>query len=317
MYDEEAVYSQDDFSNSTIVLVPLGPTEQYFVSEQYDKGYKEEQQGDLVFVDHLYENKHFIHSNKWNLFFTIYTLVGIAIIIWCFIPSDDNVCYASGFGNWVALGLTGAGILIYWIESFCCSASCKYLNDVVDPEGIQVHINTIKTKSPSIHFTIECYHYETYTTTTTDANGNVTTQTRTERVVTYRETQPFRYSEWDDISGELIGVGAKYRVTKVRFSKKYVFADEHTRNCWEAAYNDIQSRNRHRDVHMDAWHGFSINGYRGRMLAMVNPDEPPMCLKLVWYVLSSLVLFGYCFRSWFHSISTKQRFKYIKRVKCK
>jgi len=315
-YDEEAVYSKDDFDSSTISMVSLGPTEQFFTSEQFDKGYKEEQ-GETVFVDHLYENRHWINSNKWNLFFTIYILAGIGIMIWCLIPSDDNVCYVSGFGPWVVVGLTGAGVLIYWLESFCCSASCKYLSSVKDPEGLQGHINTIKSKSPRIQFTVECYHYETHTTTTTDANGNTTTTTHTERVVTYRETQPFRFTTWDDISGELIGVGAKYRVTKVRFSKKYVFADEHTRKCWEAAYADIQSRNRHRDTHMDAWHGFSINGYRGRMLAMVDPDDPPVCLEMVWYVLSSLVLLGYCFRSWFHNISTKQRFKYIKRVKCK
>jgi len=207
-------------------------------------------------------------------------------------------------------------MLTFWIGFFCCSASFKYLRGVKDPEGIQVHIQKIKQSSPNIYFTVECYHYETTTTTYTDANGNTQTQTQTERVVTYRETQPFRYNAWDDISGELVGVGLYYRVTKIRFSKIYVFADEHTQLCWSAAARDIQDRNRHRDTHMDFWHGYSINGYKGRKLALADPEKPPLGLNMSVYVLSSLFLFGYCFRSWFHSISTKQRFQYKKRVQC-
>jgi len=279
----------------------------------------------ILSEDDIYENTNFCLSNRWNLTFSVFLLAGLSIITWCFLPvttmsdpmnNTGNACYDSGYGGWVAVGLTLTIAVLYWIESFCCSASFQYLTGVKDEEGLQDHIRKIKSVPPNIFFTIECYHYETHTYTTTDSNGNTSVNTSTQRVVTYRETQPFRYRVWDDLSGELIGVGALYRVTKIRFGKSYVFAEQHTQQCWEAAKNDIQNRNRHRDSHMDFFHGFSLAGYRGRKLSLTDPDYPPTCLSLAWYCVCSVFFVGYCFRSWFHSISTKQRFMYKKRVQC-
>jgi len=134
--------------------------------------------------------------------------------------------------------------------------------------------------------------------------------------VTHSETQAFRYNRWDDISGDLVGVGAIYRVTKVKFQMTYVFADQHSQNKWDSEYSNFKARNENRDTHFNAWHTFEIRGFRSRKLALVGIDEPPCCLNLTWYFITSLILWGYCFRAWFHSISVKQRYKYIKRVKC-
>eukprot|EP00764_Aduncisulcus_paluster_P014376 gnl/Carplike_NY0171/8382_a11625_180.p1 GENE.gnl/Carplike_NY0171/8382_a11625_180~~gnl/Carplike_NY0171/8382_a11625_180.p1 ORF type:complete len:429 (+),score=65.48 gnl/Carplike_NY0171/8382_a11625_180:114-1289(+) len=57
---------------------------------------------------------------------------------------------------------------------------------------------------PTIHHTVECYHYETHTTTrtVTDSEGRtrVERETHTEKVVTFRMSYPFLISHWIDRS---------------------------------------------------------------------------------------------------------------------
>jgi len=282
------------------------------------EGYKEDQDGGFIVIhaDNLYENTPWYKSNKSVLVLTILFVVGLIATVACVIPGTDNKCYTFNTGWIIAISATACIVFIYIIESFACSATCKYLNSTTDLDGIDAHIDKVKNRPPYIYFSVECYHFETTTTTTRDSNGNTTTSTKTERVTTYTETQPFRYDNWDDISGNIIGVGLLYKITKIRFSKTYIFSDSHTQDRWRAEYRDIQDRNRHRDQCMDAWHGFSIKGYKGRVLTLNDPDNPPPCMALWSYVLCSLSLVGYCYRVWFHSLCTKQRFCYVKRIKC-
>jgi len=206
-------------------------------------------------------------------------------------------------------------IIAYFIET-CCSPTRQYLSDVTDPNGVQGHIHFVRCNPPHISFHVECYHYETVTETTMDSDGKKTTKTREEKRVTHRESQPFVYDCWDDISGELIGVGHLYRLTRVRFNKSFVFADDLTCRAWEEEARMIQDRNRHRDVHMDFWHTLEIPSFTPRMLAINGPQEDvPKCLGLGYYFVLSLFFCGYCYRSWFHSISTKQSYQFVKRIK--
>jgi len=300
---QQGGYSSVDYN----VLAPtsLGPMDLRYVSNMSIKE-------DIVEVnaDDLYENTHWITENKLNLIITLVIVVFLVCVI-VFLAQNIPV---NSIQTIICLSLCGVGILLYMIES-CCSSTRQYLWSVTDPEGIQYHIHRVRSSAPRLCFHVECYHYETYTTTTTDSQGKQTTSTRTEKHVTYRESQPFHYDCWDDISGDLIGVGELYRLTRVRFHKTYVFADEHTREAWEAEARNIQDRNRCRDTHMDFWHCLDIPSYVPRMLAVPgNEPELPRGVGKNWYILSSLLLCGYCYRSWFHSISTRQSYDYVKRI---
>jgi len=122
----------------------------------------------------------------------------------------------------------------------------------------------------------------------------------------------------------------------VRFSKVFAFADDRTRGKYQHAATDIQSRNRWRDTHMDFTSGFNVKGYRERKLCLRDPEQRPFWYVLLfransalvihsrflnsmnmgWFCLASWLLSGYCFRSWLDASSVKQRFQYVKRVKC-
>jgi len=270
----------------------------------------------IVTIDHddLYENTHFLMENKLNLFFTIIVL-GLLVCLVLFSPWVDILQQGStNIGLIICGALSGIFLIAYMIESFC-SGTRQYLSDITDPVGIQNHIHRVRSNSPHLRFHVECYHYETITTTSRDSNGNTTTSTRQEKRVTHRESQPFLYDCWDDISGELIGVGAIYRLTRVRFHKKFVFADAQTCQSWENEARAFQDRNRYRDVHMNFWHTLDIPDYIPRMLAIMGAKEDvPKCLGLSYFILWTIILCGYCYRSWFHSISTKQSYEYVKRI---
>eukprot|EP01124_Arcella_intermedia_P024716 TRINITY_DN4239_c0_g1_i3.p2 TRINITY_DN4239_c0_g1~~TRINITY_DN4239_c0_g1_i3.p2 ORF type:complete len:391 (+),score=20.68 TRINITY_DN4239_c0_g1_i3:40-1212(+) len=254
----------------------------------------------------LYENTPWWSENKLNLFFTICVFGGLGFFLYTLM--HQHLLAAGG-------AVFGVLALIYYIEA-SCSGTRKYLSSMTTPEGIHHYIHRIRSTYPRIRFHVECYHHETRHRTRTDADGKTHHETYTEKVVTHRESEEFFYDIWDDVSGQLVGVGDMYRFTRVRFHKLYVFADEYTRGCWENHVQSIQHRNRHRDSHMDFWSTFDIPDYQDRLLA-INGDNTdiPTCLGLGWYALCSIFFVGYIYRSWFHNLSTKQSYDFVKRIR--
>jgi len=303
---------------SPVPTVPLGTPDVRFVSSLEISP----DPNVVITVDHddLYENTSFLTENKLNLGFTI-AVVALLVCVIVFSPPVDVLHQwgSSGIGISIPFIICCAFMGIFWIAYLietCCSGTRQYLSEISTPTGVHNHIQRVRSNYPILSFHVECYHYETITTSSTDSNGQTTTSSRTEKRVTYRETQHFAYDCWDDISGELLGVGAIYRLTRIRYHKTHVFADENTCRAWEAEAQAIQNRNRHRDTHMSFWHSMEIQDYTPRMLAITGAmEDAPMCLGLGWYVVWSLVMFGYCYRSWFHCISTKQNYEYVKRIK--
>jgi len=262
-------------------------------------------------VQDLYENTHWASQNKLNLIFTLAVLGSVvALIVFGLVLPKRN-----DFDLIICAVVAGVSVVAYYIES-ACSSTRQYLSGMTNPQGIHGHIHSVRSSPPILCFHVVCYHYETITTVSRDSNGRENVSTRTEKRVTHRESEHFIYDCWDDVSGILIGVGDLYRLTRIRFHKTYVFADEHTQYAWEGQARAIQDRNRCRDTHMDFWHCLDIPGYEHRMLAVNGEkNDLPACLGIGWYSLCSLVFCGYIYRSWFNNISTRQSYEFVKRVK--
>jgi hypothetical protein len=261
-------------------------------------------------------------NNKLNLIFTLFFAVALILLLWCwspFIVGGEGVglsseeCYNSGFGPYLILGFVGVFYLSYMIETGC-SPTCGYLGETSGALGIHEHIDRVRAERPSLWFSVECWHNETHTYTKTDSEGRSTTHTETRKVVTYREKSFFNFRQWDDISGDLRGLATIHNVTRLRFSKTYVFADDHTEHAYKHAAHEIQARNRHRDTYMDFSSGMDIRGYVDRMLCVRDRNRMHCCMNMGCFCLSSWFLCGYCYRSWFDSSTIKQRYKHIKRL---
>jgi hypothetical protein len=286
------------------VVQPLGPEDVRFIPniEIPEKGGFVE-----IPMEELYENTHWITENKVNLVFTLGVFGVLGAFLWSVAAKSSAMLYLG-----IALGVV---CLIYYIESIV-SSTRKYLWTVTNPRGVHEYIRTIKDTPIRIVLHVECYHYETRYHTSTDSEGKTTTTTTTEKVVTYYGTEEFCYDYWDDISGQLLGVGELYRLTRVRFHRRFVFADQETQHAWEHQCRSFQHRHRHRDVEMTFWHTVGIHGYEPRLLAICgDAQDIPQCVGISWYSLCSLLFLGYFYRSWFHTISTRQSYEFIKRLK--
>jgi len=222
--------------------------------------------------------------------------------------NDDSIKLASR----ITLGILGG---LYYMEALFFSGTPRYLWNQTDPEGIDVYVERVKRSAPEIGFHVECYHHETRHRTVRDSNGNTRTESYTVKVTTYRGSDVLHYSSWDDVSGVLAGVGEEYRMTRCRFSKNYIFADERSRDEYEHQWSHFKNSHRHRDTHMDTWITFHVNGYTGRKLAIVGENDVHCCVHLAWYLLSTLLVGSYIYRSWFQNISIKQSFEFMKRIK--
>jgi len=305
MYQSDDAYHQGIPASTTQVVVIVNPGGEGFyfypTSLPKDDGGVEKE---LI----EYDATPWYKTNFFCLFFSIATLTSLCFFIYSefFSVNPQEI-----LGGRVSLGVCYG---LYFIEAFFVSTTPRYLWNQTDPEGIDVYVDRVKCVPPQVVFHVECYHYETHYRTVTDSNGNTRTESYTEKVVTHRASENLQFSTWNDVSGELKGVGTEYRMTRCRFKKSYMFADERSRDAYEYQWDYFKKTN-NRDTHMDAWIHFHINGYIARKLAIVGEHEMHCCVHLAWYLVSSLFLGSYIYRSWFQDMSVKQSFEFVKCIK--
>jgi hypothetical protein len=81
----------------------------------------------------------------------------------------------------------GGGILVLCVMiviEFCACPSARFLRNILQDGSAYQHVENVRKAPPSIHWHIQCYHYETrhYTETRTDSEGKKHTEHKTERV---------------------------------------------------------------------------------------------------------------------------------------
>jgi len=185
-------------------------------------------------------------------------------------------------------------------------------------DGIYDHIGGIRQNGvPSILWHMECYHYETRyrTVTSRDANGNMTSRTESYqvKVVTWTGSANFQYSSWRDLSTDVADL-AEYQITRVRFYKYFVFADDNTRNSYFFQKQYFINVN-NRDTHYNFSESFDILGYIGRAISKTT-SEIPLCLNVCGYLFISLFMVEVFYTYWLIRISPKKTFTYTKEFRC-
>ena len=103
----------------------------------------------------------------------------------------------------LSCGMLALAYIIMLIE-VRCSDTHKYVSNFLKEGTLHQHISTMCNTRPSITWSLECYHYETRyrTVSSTDSNGHTTYRTESyqERVVTYRDSLVYEFSQWRDVS---------------------------------------------------------------------------------------------------------------------
>ncbi|PRP80031.1 cytochrome p450 family protein [Planoprotostelium fungivorum] len=211
--------------------------------------------------------------------------------------------------------------IIYW-TMVLTAETYNYLKNFVHTDGFFHHIQTMKVTPPTLVFRCECYHYETRTVygteSYTDSNGRSqtrrTTRTETVKVVSFRDSEEFRYSHYDDRSGDLSDGVARFNIVRVEMTQGWVAGDNYTQNEYLGQKNHFICRNQGRDTHFSQWDDFGTPGFRSNMMCALDPTNIPKMLSSTWYILFSLFFLTWIYRIWFDRVSVSARFHFVKAI---
>lgn len=164
------------------------------------------------------------------------------------------------------------------------------------------YIKKLHETPPKVSLSMHCYHMETYTTTSTDSNGNMTVNTITVPVVTYRETEAVNVVSWQDISTPLSSKDIhEYQLTKLKLKQTCTGDDNLTQQR-----NRLIGRNRHRDALYNSYVDLEIDGFKTHVLSFVDLDKRPPCVSGGWFWVANLTFFpSLPYRIWISAITGK------------
>lgn len=212
--------------------------------------------------------------------------------------------------------LIGVAYLIYLYE--CCkSDSLKFLRNQFEIVEYGNFLAQVKKNAPSVFFVVECYHYETRTTTSTIYVNNVpqtTFQTHTVKVVSSTNSQQFKYASWSDTTGDPTGI-TSHKLIKLKVEKLLVFADDATEKEYNRQKQIHTDTYKNRDTHFNAYMQHVINGYQEQMLVKSGSATKPFLLNIWFFVLFSMIGFSWPYRMWFEFLVDNKAITIKKRIK--
>ena len=210
-------------------------------------------------------------------------------------------------------------VYITYIIMEQCSSTAKYLRNKSSNEGIYPKMSKYFSTPPKILFHCECYHYETTTYTSTDSEGNTTTETRTERVVTYSENLDFIYYSVRDVSG-LFYLNCDDEATirnksyiKLELIEEINFADAITYMDYSVLKNDFCERNRNKDEYFDFVETRTIPGMIHHNLIKLR-DSEPCTVNYCFFVFFTILTFAELYKPYVNSYCIEQKYKVRKIV---
>jgi len=199
-----------------------------------------------------------------------------------------SISLSSGIEPYIGIAIFVSTYIGYVITCFC-SPTFSYLKHKHKAQSIHAYMHKLFSTAPEISFHVECYHYVT-TYHTTYSNGRSRRRARRTKVVSHRETQPFTYYSWRDISGLFILDSHKIirshkkAYIKLELEKNIDLNDDITRYDHQRQKDDIYNRNRGRDTHMSFWETRDIVDYSQYNLIKIS-DANPRFVNIWCYVL--------------------------------
>ena len=199
-----------------------------------------------------------------------------------------------------------------------CSPTLSYLCHKKSGDKMYSKMGTLFRTPPKITMRCVCYHYETRTVTDRDANGNVTTRTVTERVITYSESEDINYYSTRDVSGLFKldierGLLEKKNYIKLKLKKCIDFADAISYSDYMTQKTNFWQRNRYRDIYMDFTESRDIPGFNKYELVLIKENEPCF-IGSFYYVIFTLLTFGQFYKMYVNSFCINQNYKIRKLI---
>ena len=234
------------------------------------------------------------------------------IIIITFINSDDfNAGLFALFLLSIMLSLVLYSISI--VQVFLPGKTFKLLDNINGNESIHEIMKKLFKEKPMINIECSCYHLETRTYTSTDAQGNTTTTTTTVAVTTYVEHQQLNIFSYIDISGIFRLKETNKSFIQLELGKEINFNDELTMLDAENIRNELYLKNKHRDVFISVNINRIIPSMKDYYLIKLRKNKN-YCLLQKWvYILSAFLMVDQFYKTYLDCISSHQFFV-IKKI---
>ena len=188
----------------------------------------------------------------------------------------------------IALNFECFFYIIYVIFQFH-SDTFAYLRHKKNDVNLYNKMKQLFTTPPKIKFVCECYHYETRTYTSYDSDGNESSSTITEKVVTKEEFKFFEYYSSRDVSGlfnlnyDESSVIDKCFI-KLKLSTQIDFADALTYNDYQREYDELYQRNVGFDVFTSINVQNIIEGFESFNMINITGNNP--CgINIFWFII--------------------------------
>lgn len=242
----------------------------------------------------------------------------LGFLVWFFFWASV-ICFFV-FISWliaISFILISLSVICYIVEFFV-EKTFRYLWNFNPVQSFSEEVEKIRATDPSIGFGCECYHYETRTVYVTerDAQGNTHTvaRTYTEKVVTHRETEYFRYRVCRDVSGDLTKAILQFNAIRVDFTKSWNAGNAETQMAYDRTRSSFISRNIHRDVHFDQWDIFELPGFKQHMLSVVDIEQVPAGLHLCVYMFFGVLFQAVWYRHWLDRVTVLGKYHITKSL---
>jgi hypothetical protein len=207
--------------------------------------------------------------------------------------------------------------LIYLISAFC-SPMCSYLFHKHGADSIHHVMQNLFYNPPVITWHIQCYHYETRTSTTKDSKGHRRTHTSRHKVITYTEREQFNFYTWRDISGVFLLDAHKVfksenkKYIKLALDTDFEFGDDLTRMDYQRQKDNFYFRNRWRDVHCSISETRTIPGFNSYNMIRIS-QQKASCVSGYTFILFTFLPFVELYKLYVDSFCVEQDYT-IKKV---
>uniref|UniRef100_A0A914ULD2 Transmembrane protein 151B n=1 Tax=Plectus sambesii TaxID=2011161 RepID=A0A914ULD2_9BILA len=231
----------------------------------------------------------------------------IVYVVWCRlrfnayskIVSEHGPC-AQGY-NFIPIAFGVMLFIVYIMECWHCRTRLDMVNQV-EVNEVYDYVSKLKAAMPIVWWRSVCYHYIRRTRQVTRyRNGDAitTTQVYYERVNSHSAGNVFLYGICGvkDISKKLVDLEL-FPVTKIRFSKGFVFSNLQAANEFEEQRTRFFNENELRDDYMEVREGLDLvdQPFKDFVLTFANPNKRPWYTSQWTFWLLSMILLSWPLR---------------------
>ena len=165
---------------------------------------------------------------------------------------------------------------------------------------------------------VKGYHYETsgrvVHETGEDGNKHSSTETYTEKVVTYVDQDVFSFGSWLDVSKKEMPALSTVALNRIKIRPSILFGDQETADDYERQVAEMLDRNRHRDVYTDYSSSKEIPGLKKRISAYVDLRVKPFWIRPLFFWIATLLLMTWPYRWLFRAKTAKTHYTLKKKM---